>query len=80
MWSNSIESGGPDALLDEIYVRERGRGTGRQLMEGLFREVRDRGMSRVFLETEHDNERARRFYASIGFEIEDSIWMVADIG
>lgn len=80
VWSYSIESGGRDALLDEIYVRRRSRGIGRLLMEAVFAEVRSRGMRRVFLETEPANQRARDFYAGLGFEVEDSIWMLADIG
>jgi GNAT superfamily N-acetyltransferase len=80
VWSYSIESGGPDALLDEIYVRRRGMGVGRRLMEEVFREVRARGMRRVFLETGAGNALARSFYSDLGFEVEDSVWMVADIG
>ncbi len=79
VWSYSIESGGPDALLDEIYVRERGRGVGRELMDEVFRQVRARGMRRIFLETEPDNERARSFYAGLGFEVESSVWMLTDL-
>lgn len=80
VWSYSIESGGPDALLDEIYVRRRGAGVGRRLMERIFEEVRARGMRRIFLETEPSNERGRSFYRRLGFEVEDSVWMLADIG
>lgn len=80
VWSYSIESGGPDALLDEIYVRHRGAGVGRALMERVFEEVRARGMRRIFLETEPSNERGRSFYRRLGFEVEDSVWMLGDIG
>lgn len=79
-WSYSIESGGPDALLDEIFVRERGRGRGRGLMEAVFAVMRDRGMTRIFLETESHNGSARVFYETLGFEAQDSVWMSADIG
>ena len=80
VWSYSIESGGPDALLDEIYVRERGSGAGRLLMEAVFDEVRGRGMHRLFLETETPNQRARSFYEKLGFMAEDSEWMHIDLG
>lgn len=80
VWSYSIESGGPDALLDEIYVRRRSQGIGRRLMDAVFDEVRTRGMRRVFLETEPANQHARDFYQGLGFEVEDSVWMLADLG
>ena len=80
VWSYSLESGGRDALLDEIYVRDRGRGTGRELMERVFAEMRERGLSGIFLETEPHNDRARDFYAGLGFEVEDSVWMSAHLG
>lgn len=80
VWSYSLESGGRDALLDEIYVRRRGQGTGRALMERVFAEMAERGLTRVFLETEPDNERARAFYSRLGFRSEESVWMVADLG
>lgn len=80
VWSYSIESGGPDAMLDEIYVRERGGGSGRRLMEAVFSELRARGISRLFLETETANQRARAFYERLGFKTEDSVWMHIDLG
>lgn len=75
----SIESGGRDALLDEIYVRERGTGDGRALMSAILTDLRDRGIPRVFLETEAPNEAARRFYSKFGFETQDSLWMSLDL-
>lgn len=80
VWSYSIESGGRDALLDEIYVRTRGRGIGRRLMDAVFEEMRRQEIRRIFLETEAGNERARDFYVGLGFTAENSVWMVSDIG
>jgi len=74
-WGFSLESGGQDALLDEVYLRERGRGLGTQLLQCIIDDLVARGMNRIFLETEAPNERARRFYARYGFATEDSIWM-----
>ena len=80
IWGYSLESGGPDALLDEIYVRERGRGLGGRALEAILEDLRRRGLSRMFLETEGHNRRARRFYARHGFEEEDSVWMTWEAG
>jgi ribosomal protein S18 acetylase RimI-like enzyme len=78
-WGYSIESGGRDALLDEIYVRERGTGRGGQLLDDVLSDLAARGLPRVFLETEAHSEAVRRFYTLHGFETEASIWMARDL-
>jgi len=78
-WSYSLESGGRDALLDEIYLRDRGRGLGSAALAAICDDLRARGITRIFLETEDHNERARRFYARNGFAVEPSTWMAADL-
>ncbi len=74
-WGWSIESGGQDALLDEIYAAPPGSGIGTDLMEALLGVIERRGITTVFLETEAANEAARRFYRRFGFTEEDSRWM-----
>ena len=71
-WGWSIESGGQDALLDEIYATPPGRGIGAALMARLLEDVERRGIDTTFLETEAPNEAARRFYRRFGFVDEDS--------
>ena len=78
-WSYSLESGGRDALLDEIFLEERGRGLGSAALAAIYDDLRARGITRIFLETEDHNERARRFYARNGFVVEPSTWMAADL-
>jgi ribosomal protein S18 acetylase RimI-like enzyme len=78
-WGYSIESGGRDALLDELYVREQGTGLGSQLLDHVLSDLATRGLPRVFLETEAHNEGVRRFYTRHGFETEASIWMSRDL-
>ncbi|MEZ5409649.1 MAG: GNAT family N-acetyltransferase [Acidimicrobiales bacterium] len=75
----SIESGGPDALLDEIYLDVRGEGLGSTLLQRVLDEARRWGASRLFLETEAANERARAFYLRHRFHQEDSIWLSIDL-
>ena len=79
-WGYSLESGGADALLDEIYVRERRRGRGSELLRHIMQDLESRGLSRIFLETERHNEAVRRFYARHGFEEESSVWMCRGVG
>jgi GNAT superfamily N-acetyltransferase len=74
-WGWSLEAGGREALLDELYVRERDRGAGALLLEAAAVGSRAAGASRLFLETEPANAAVRRFYARHGFVAEDSVWM-----
>ena len=74
-WGFAIESGGIDALLDELYVDERSKGLGSRLMERAMSEARAGGASQMFLETQAHNRRARMFYTRHGFAIDNSVWM-----
>ena len=78
-WGYSIESGGRDALLDEIYVRPEGRATEGQPSQEILEDLRHRGLTRVFLETERANTRVRAFYSRHGFTEDDSIWMSREL-
>jgi ribosomal protein S18 acetylase RimI-like enzyme len=71
----SVEIGGAEMILDEIYVRTRGTGLGSRAIAELLRECASRRVKRVFLETEPPNDAARRLYERQGFTVEDSIWM-----
>ena len=74
-WGWSIEAGGAEAVLDEIYVSARGAGVGSALIEHVVADAERRCLARVFLETELHNERVRGFYARHGFDADDSVWM-----
>ncbi|MCU0273216.1 MAG: GNAT family N-acetyltransferase [Acidimicrobiales bacterium] len=78
-WGYSVESGGREALLDEIFVRDRSRGLGSEALRELLTACRAQGIRRMFLETEAHNTRVRRFYVRHGFAVEDSIWMSAEL-
>ena len=74
-WGWSIEAGGAEGVLDEIYVTDRDGGTGTTLIEHLLADARARGLARLFLETESPNDRVRAFYSRHGFVEDDSVWM-----
>ena len=78
-WSYSLESGGREALLDEIYLARQGQGIGGEFLQAIISDLREREIQRFFLETELHNERVRGFYARHGFEADDSVWMSRDI-
>lgn len=74
-WSYSLESGGRDCCLDELYLRVREQGLGGVLLEAALDAARAAGVNRMFLETEAHNARVRRFYVRHGFQVEDSVWL-----
>lgn len=78
-WGHSIESGGREALLDEIFISEPGGGLGAAAMPEILAAAKTAGARRIFLETESSNERARAFYGRHGFVVEDSVWMSRDL-
>jgi ribosomal-protein-alanine N-acetyltransferase len=60
-----------EAELADLAVDEeiRGRGIGTGLVRAFAREAGVRGARRLYLEVRASNERARRFYEGLGFEI-----------
>lgn len=79
-WSWSLESGGRDCILDEIYVTPEARGVGSALLETAIDGATGSGAAAMFLETEAHNARVRGFYARHGFDVEDSVWMSRSLG
>ena len=68
-FSFSLEFGGLDAFVDELYVRpgfER-RGLGRATLAFVEGEARVSGVRMLLLEVRKGNDRARRLYERAGF-------------
>lgn len=78
-WGWSIEIGGLDVVLDEVYARTRRVGVGTALIRELEAACRSRGVKRIFLETELANVDARRLYAREGYTADSSIWMSKEL-
>ena len=74
-WGWSVEAGGAEAVLDEIYTTERETGIGSQLIDHVVTDGERRGLARILLETESHNERVRSLYERHGFRADDSVWM-----
>lgn len=66
----SLEFGGRDATLDELYLDEtvRGQGIGRQVLERVFAAARSLNICALHLEVDRDNSPAQAFYERMGFE------------
>jgi GNAT superfamily N-acetyltransferase len=65
----SVWTGSEDCWLEDLFVTERARGGGygRELVEGAFESARARGVRRIELDVNEQNESALRFYESLGF-------------
>lgn len=70
----SLEYGGRDAFVDEIFVREehRGRGLGKGCLRFVAGACRDLGIRALHLEVGRRNTRAQALYRREGFVEQDS--------
>ncbi len=66
----SVEFGGRDAFLDELYVvpEARGKGLGTAAIDEAERVCHANGIHALHLEVEFTNESAKRLYARRGFD------------
>ncbi len=78
----SLEFGGRDAFVDEIYLlpEARGQGIGTQAMQVMIETCRSNGIQAVHLEVSPDNESAISYYEKSGFERRDFSIMSRVIG
>jgi diamine N-acetyltransferase len=75
----SLELGGRDAYVDEVYLREswRGRGLGTRALEAACSAARADGVVALYLEVRQDNVEAQRYYERLGFERRDRYFLLA---
>lgn len=69
----SLESGGRDAFVDELYVADtsRGQGLGTLALKIAEEACREAGIRALHLEVEHTNPRARALYERSGYKAHD---------
>ena len=65
----SIEMGGLDGCIDELWIREkvRGRGMGGEAVLTLIKSLKGAGLMALHLEIGPDNTRAETLYGRLGF-------------
>jgi len=65
----SIEFGGMDGFVDEIYIRPgvRGRGIGSEVLSSLPRALARAGLKALHLEVDRENAVTRKFYQKLLF-------------
>ncbi len=66
----SVEFGGLDAIIDEIYIRPgvRGRGIASEALIALPRALAGGGLRAIHLEVDRDNAAALKLYQRAGFK------------
>lgn len=69
----SLEVGGADFFLDELFVvpEVRGKGLGRAALDFIEDRSRELGARRICLEVEHHNVKAREIYSARDYEAHD---------
>ncbi|HEY5809052.1 MAG TPA: GNAT family N-acetyltransferase [Povalibacter sp.] len=74
----SLELGGNDAFVDEVFVlpAHRGYGYGRRLLEFAAGQARESGICALHLEVDRANTSAQRLYDSLGFQRRDRYFIM----
>ena len=69
----SVEFGGMDGFIDELYIRPgvRKRGIASETLQSLPRALASAGLKALHLEVDTDNDSAQRLYARAGFARRD---------
>ena len=77
----SVEFGGLDGFIDEIYIRSgvRGRGVGTEVISSLVAMLKSVGMKALHLEVEPENERALRLYKRCHFKTRDGYVLMSRV-
>ena len=75
----SIEFGGRDAFVDEMYISEqyRGQGIGTEVLRLLKSESLALGVKALHFEVSCDNERAQRLYEKSGFTAREQFFLMS---
>ena len=76
-WGWGIESGGKEALIDELFVvpEARSQGLATAMLQAALNRAQELGTKAVFLETELENPKSRDLYKRLGFQQESSVWL-----
>lgn len=75
----SVEFGGMDAFIDEIYLRRavRGRGIASEVLMSLPKALAGAGLKGLHLEVDRGNAAAQRLYARAGFAPRDQYMLMS---
>lgn len=74
----SVEFGGMDGFVDEVFIRPgvRGRGIGTEILLALPKTLATAGMKALHLEVDRRNVNARRVYEKLRFECREDYMLM----
>ena len=77
----SIEFGGMDGFIDELYIRPgvRGRGVGSEVITALTAMLKSVGMTALHLEVAPDNDKAIRLYTRARFKLREGYHLMSRV-
>ena len=77
----SVEFGGLDAMVDELFIRSavRKRGMGGEALDGLAKALKEGGIRALHLEARKDDESLQKFYARARFKARDSYVLMSRV-
>ncbi|AXT25821.1 N-acetyltransferase [Ruegeria sp. AD91A] len=77
----SVEFGGMDGFVDEIYIRPavRGRGIATEVLLALPKALSEAGLTALHLEVDRNNEAAQNIYLRTGFKPRDRYMLMSKL-
>ena len=80
-FSWSVEFGGMDGFVDELFIRPavRGRGIASEVLIALPRTLAEAGIRALHLEVDRDNEPAQRLYTRARFQPRDRYMLMSKV-
>lgn len=77
----SIEFGGMDAMVDELFIRSavRKRGMGGEALDSLAKALKGAGVCALHLEARKDEDRLHKFYARARFQARDGYVLMSRV-
>lgn len=77
----SVEYGGLDAIVDELYIRNavRKRGMGGEALDGLAKALKEGGIRALHLEAKQTDDTLARFYARARFRARDGYVLMSRV-
>ncbi len=75
----SVEFGGMDGFVDEIYIRPavRGRGIASEVLHDLPKALAEAGVTALHLEVDRTNDAAQKLYLRSGFKARDRYMLMS---
>lgn len=75
----SVEFGGMDGFVDEVYIRPavRGRGIATEVLLDLPKALAEAGLTALHLEVDRKNESAQKLYLRTGFKPRDRYMLMS---